>query len=52
MSPRDLYELEVAHQKARKEDAAKRIAIRADVERRWPVTSAMILHLQSQQGIR
>ena len=42
LTDRDRYELELAHQKASKQDKANRAAIRADVEARWPATQAFI----------
>ena len=51
MSPKDLYELEIAHQQARREDVAKRAALRAEVPKRWPATAAYIRSLQAEKGI-
>jgi hypothetical protein len=48
MTPRDLYELHLAHQKAQREDAIHRAEIRAEVERCWPVTLAWIDHRYEQ----
>lgn len=51
MTARDLYELQLVHQKAREEDARKRAENRADVAKRWPATVAWIDHL-FEQGVR
>ena len=49
MSPRELYDLELAHTKAQRADAQHRAEIRADVEARWPATQALIDNLFEQR---
>ena len=49
MSPRDLYELDLLHQKTREEDEKHRKEIRKDVEANWPKTQALLDHLYEQR---
>jgi hypothetical protein len=50
-NPKLVYQLGILHQTARDRDLAHRQEIRQDVEARWPVTEANILHMQALAGV-